>query len=176
MIISDIIPEKIGNHFIDEVRWLDGQCLFMSFLAESDQKLIDEGKAQEGDYYNIWCECETCPDWDISTHYQTFNDTELAYKLGGVEINLDNYINDGVWNAGLWWEDFDKWWNSLPVEEQKRIHYKLFNADAYPQFAFGDNWYDKDGEFIDSPDEKYLTDEEKEQIIDLMTKIVNESK
>ena len=60
-------------------------------------------------------------------------DTELAYKLGGVEINLDNYINDGVWNAGLWWEDFDKWWNSLPVEEQKRIHYKLFNADAYPQ-------------------------------------------
>lgn len=68
--------------------------------------------------------------------------TSKAYKLGGVNIDWTDYTFDwynnlseeeqmkdenldNAWDMDKYYEDFDKWWTSLPTEKQSEIYSQI---------------------------------------------------
>ena len=54
--------------------------------------------------------------------------TVQAYALGGNKTHWSDYsIDENNWDEEAYYADFDRWWDNLTENEQKRIYKLIFD-------------------------------------------------
>ena len=67
-------------------------------------------------------------DWGTS---QGLDVTERIYREAGISRSWVDYSlpdsddPDEAWDQDAYYEDFDRWWKNLPLQEKVRIHYQI---------------------------------------------------